>query len=154
MTRDSISHIDWFFEDAIAGMAHMTPEQRGVYITMLNHFWSAKGRLPDNDQTNARLCNCSTRMFKKIKTELLGMQKLGVRDGFIFHERALFALEKAAKVKELARENGAKGGRKFAENLAKSRKNKETGVGAHRFALVFALSGKVRVAHPCFFVFP
>ncbi len=146
--RKSISHVDFFFEDWLAGTATCTPDQRSVLITICCLIWSSNARVLDNDQVLARMNNMSTRRYRKVKSELLGMQKLWVEEGCIFQERAILTLENALKVKELAQKNGAKGGLKFAENLAKRMKNNNTGLSDPHFPAQSENQSETVSSHP------
>lgn len=129
MVRDSVSHIDWYFEDIRSGTSHLTAEEFGVYVRLLNLYWSRKCHLSaDDDAWLGRECGVSTRKFKVIKRTLTEGPdaKFTISEGLFAQKRADKSYENALKIKLKAEKNGRKGGEKTAEKNAKSLKSNET----------------------------
>lgn len=124
--RTAISRVDFYPDDWLAGTLELSPDQRGVYITLCALYFSRQGRLQDNERWIAGMCNLSLRMYRKIKNELLDLGKIEIIDGFIYQERAEIELENAMKAKSAAQENGSKGGLKSAEIRANALKRNKT----------------------------
>lgn len=80
-------------EDALNGMADLSPAQRGVYNTLLDLIYAAGGEIEDNDQRLASRNNCSTRFFRKTKDELVALGKIWIVDGRIGNGRSAKELD-------------------------------------------------------------
>ena len=121
-----VPYIQLFQDDLLAGMLELSAEERGAYVTMLAMMWSKGRGLRDDNQWLARMCNVSTRKFGIIKNSLIELGKIAVVDGLIVNYRALETHENARKSREIAIENGSKGGKKRAENMAKTAGNSQS----------------------------
>lgn len=113
--RTAISHVDFYFEDWLTGASELTPEQRGVFVTLCAIYYSKQGRVSENDRRLAGLCDLSVRKWRIIKSELVSLGKISFIDGLLYQERCEIELVNALKAKSTAQENGSKGGRKSAE---------------------------------------
>jgi len=74
-------------DDWIAGTHPLTPEQRGVYITLICHFINKDRVIPDDDIYLARLCNMPTRPYRRAKKALIEGDFLEQRDGHLWIQR-------------------------------------------------------------------
>jgi Protein of unknown function (DUF1376) len=61
-----------------AGVIGLSPEQRGIYDTVIEVLYSYNGELPKtwDEKCWARECNCNPRTWRKNRDELLAMGKL------------------------------------------------------------------------------
>ena len=80
--------------DFLSGTHPLSPEARGVYITLICHFNNKDRVVPDDDRYLARLCNMSTRRYKSAKRALIDGDFMEVRDGFIWIEKSSKQWEK------------------------------------------------------------
>lgn len=93
VSKDKLLYVDFYPGDWIGGTQALTSEMRGVYITLMAHFWNNQKPLDDDDQRNARLCNLSTHRFRKIKNILLYEGKIEIKGGCIWNDRAAKTLD-------------------------------------------------------------
>jgi uncharacterized protein YdaU (DUF1376 family) len=101
------------------GTACLTLEQEGALLRVCNTINSRGQCLPDTDETDREMmhrCRVSMRRWKAIKSALVAAGKITIKDGKIYQARALSEVAYRAEIAE----NGAKGGRKRAENLSKT----------------------------------
>jgi uncharacterized protein YdaU (DUF1376 family) len=127
MSRSDVARVDFYFDDWLTGTMELSAEERGAYITVCALIWKTGNRLKDNETILARWCAMSVRRWRAMRQVLIEAGKLEVVDGFIRQQRAEAELETARERREKARENGAKGGRKKAENSANPRKDNGSG---------------------------
>ncbi len=121
--RDAVSYIHWFFDDIRSGTSRMSAEDFGVYVRLLNLYWTRKCKLPaDDDQWLAREAGVSTRKFKSIKARLTNGDeaKFLIENGFITHERGFKSYEKSLNTMQTSQINGSKNRIKKPEKNAKS----------------------------------
>lgn len=112
-----------YHADALNSMASLSVELRGVYYTLLDMMYDARGPLSCSDQMFAARMMCSVRKWKAYRNSLIGMGKIHMTsDGKLFNKRA----EKELKTSRKLAENGAKGGRRRAENSKNSNENSES----------------------------
>jgi len=98
-------------DDWIAGTHPLTPEERGVFITLVCHFTNKDRVVPDDDIYLARLCNMGTRPYRRIKKNLIDGCFLEQREGHIWISRSSkqyendqkFSKSQAKKAKEKQR---------------------------------------------------
>ena len=81
-------------DDWIAGTHPLTPEERGVLITIVCHFTNKDRVVPDDDIYLARLCNVSTRAYRRIKKTLIEGDFVDVRKGHLWVEKTASQFEK------------------------------------------------------------
>lgn len=112
MSKDRLLFIDFYPGNWSSGVSPLSCEARGAYITILAYFWEHQKAPDDDDQANARRCNVTTHRFKKLKNELMEAGKIELRDGCLWNDRAVIALENSLK--------------KSAGNSAKARTAAET----------------------------
>jgi len=128
--RTAVSRVDFYFEDWLTGASELTPEQRGVYITLCALYYSKQGKVMENDRRLAGICDLSVRKWRTIKSELVSLDKISFIDGLLYHERCEIELVNALKAKAAAQENGSKGGKKSAEIRANMLKRNKAGASA------------------------
>lgn len=75
-------------DDWIAGTHPLTPEERGVYITLICHFVNKDRYVADDDIYLARLCNIPTRPYRRIKKTLIDGGFLDIRDSYIWIQKS------------------------------------------------------------------
>ena len=83
--------------DFLAGTHPLTPEQRGVYITLICHFNNKDRVVPDDDRHLARICNMGARRYRTVKQELIDGDFISTRDGYLWIERSSVQWKKDAK---------------------------------------------------------
>jgi uncharacterized protein YdaU (DUF1376 family) len=113
---------DWYKRDpsdALEGMRCLTPEERGVYNTILDLIYERDGNLPDDDRIIAGWAGCAVQRFRRIKNRLIELGKVIVRDGRLTNPRA----DKELSAFEEHRKRSSRGGKVSAENR---NKNNET----------------------------
>lgn len=99
---------------ALAGMRGLNPEQRGVYCTLIELCYVERGPIADDDISNARACECDVRRFRRIKLELLELERIEAdpEAGTIFDARAVRELVNAEMLREKQSRRGRAGNRK------------------------------------------
>lgn len=78
--------IGWYKRDpaaALRGMRSLTPEQRGIYNTVLDLIYDSANELIDDDRFVAGNCNCDIRVYRRVKKHLIEAEKLYVAEGFL-----------------------------------------------------------------------
>ncbi len=95
-------------DDFLAGTHSLTPEQRGVFITVICHFVNKDRVVPDNDRHLARLCNIGTRRYRTVKKALIEGDFLTIRDGHIWVEKSSAQWNKDLSFSEKQRQNALK----------------------------------------------
>ena len=73
--------------DFITGAIGLTAEQKGVYSTLLDLMYDRQRPITDDPIELGRICGCSTRRFKTIRTQLAEREKIILRDGLISNSR-------------------------------------------------------------------
>lgn len=112
--------------DFIASTLHLNLEQKGAFNVVLDLIYDRGGPIPDEPQTIARICGCSTRKWKKLRAELIELGKLEVVDNsFLMNARAGRESENGEKEREKLAESGAKGGLKTQKNQSENNDNND-----------------------------
>jgi len=111
--------------DFIAGTALMSLEQKGAYSMILDLIYVRGGPIPDSPQEIARQCGCSTRKWKQIRDDLIGMGKIYENEGHLSNGRADRELPLNEKEAEKLSENGVKGGEKTKKKSDKNEKEND-----------------------------
>lgn len=103
-----------FHGDWLRGVAKLTPEERGVYQTLIDLQYENRGPLPDDDGWLARQNNCPLRTYRRIKAQLIAKGRIVVdaEAGTIFDQRAMRELAAAGVVKEQLASRGREGAKK------------------------------------------
>lgn len=109
--------IKWYKRDpkaALGGMMVLSLEERGAYNTILDLIYDHDGNLPDDDKFICGWLKCDARVWKRIKTRLIELGKIGIESGVITNLRASSEIDEAlgrvASVSELNRIKGVKSG--------------------------------------------
>lgn len=111
--------------DFVMGTMSLSLEEKGAYSLCLDLIYDRGGPIPDDARWLAGVCGVSIRKWNSLRDALIAAGKLAEVDGRLTNERAARELsDDASKTAELA-ENGAKGGRKRAENLSKTSGNED-----------------------------
>ena len=81
-----------YHEDALNGYSKLSLEERGVYTTILDLYYSRGGAADYQDASDERWlagwCGCSTRLLRPIIERLIGKGKLSLRAGTLVNDRA------------------------------------------------------------------
>jgi uncharacterized protein YdaU (DUF1376 family) len=92
----------WYKRDpdaALAGMIGLSPEQRGVYNTVIDLLYSRNGSIPTDDAFFARACECRPQMWRRIRDSLIAKGKLHyTADDKLMAKRVQNELETATKL--------------------------------------------------------
>ena len=103
-----------YHEDALNGYSKLNLEERGVYTTILDLYYSRGGPLSYQDASDERWlacwCGCSTRLLRPIIERLIGKGKLTLRAGTLVNDRASKELGLLASVSEQREDAGREGG--------------------------------------------
>src|SRR4051812_37288464 len=101
--------IKWYKRDpeaALTGMMSLTLEERGAYNTVLDLIYARDGRLPDDDRFLAGWMRCDIRVWRRLKSRLIQLDKIRIADGFITNLRATSEVDEALHRVEAASEAG------------------------------------------------
>lgn len=112
----------FYVGDFMRDTAHLGPAERGVYLSLIMHYWIKGGPITQNLTQLARICGCVTADELEIVKAVLDEFFKPDPDGWR-HKRIDAELLKSAKKAEAARENGQKGGRPKTQE--KPRENPE-----------------------------
>lgn len=103
-----------FHSDALAGMADLNPEERGIYNTIIDLMYQRRSVLPDDDAWLARVNNCPLRTYRRVKKSLLAKGRIITceESGALYDERALRELNDAGFLREMLSAAGKRGAEK------------------------------------------
>jgi len=90
----------WYKRDpeaALNGMAELTLAERGAYNTLIDLLYTRDGIVPDDDVLVARMMRCHWREWRKIKTQLIALNKVRIIDGRLMANRVTETLEEATR---------------------------------------------------------
>jgi uncharacterized protein YdaU (DUF1376 family) len=74
--------------DFITGALRLSPEQKGVYYTLVMLMYDARSPIPDDLAELARFCGCSWQKFRVIRNELVAAGKIiELDDGRLSNDR-------------------------------------------------------------------
>lgn len=106
--------LKWYKRDpraALIGMMMLTPEERGIYNTVLDLIYAHDGALPDDHKMIVPWLNADLRIWKRVRLRLIECQKLYLHAGCLRNERAdgevLDALARVASSSEAANKRWA-----------------------------------------------
>ncbi len=116
--------------DFVSGTHPLTPEQRGVYITLICHFIDKDRLVPDNDRHLARICNMGTCRYRTVKKALIDGDFFSVRDGHIWIEKSAKQWKKDANFSSSQRKKAEKKSRLFKANALEQHNSGSAGAGA------------------------
>lgn len=107
----------WYKRDpaaALEGMMVLTLEERGAYNTVLDLIYCRDGMVADDEKFIAGWLRSDVRVWRRIRSRLIELGKLYVKDGFIHNERAdvvvLRALSTGLSRQDAGRTGGLKSG--------------------------------------------
>lgn len=95
--------------DYLRKTMRLTRDQHGGYFLLLLACWDGGGRLPNDPDELAAIVKASPAEWRKLAPKLLPFFE--VEGEFLVQKRVLAEHEKAARLSEIRRETGAKGGR-------------------------------------------
>ena len=104
-----MGQIKWYKRDperALKGMFGLNLEERGAYNTVLDLIYLRDGNLPDDDRFIAGYLSVDVRVWRRIKTRLIGLDKLFVKDGLLRDEVADVVVDEALRRVRAARDAG------------------------------------------------
>ena len=84
----------FYVEDYRNGVADLSAEQRGVYVSLLAIMWDSRAPLIDDTSAIARRISLNTRLVARVIGELVAIGKLVRCDGLIFNRRVMREVEK------------------------------------------------------------
>lgn len=116
-----------YHSDALTGFMSLTLEERGAFQTILDLIYDRGGPIANNDRLLAGYMGVSLRKWASLRDSLISKGKIGIEDGLITNDRAIFEIKKSVKTSRECAENGSKGGHKSGENRKKANKNNESG---------------------------
>lgn len=127
MTRNKDAYFNLYIDDFLGGVADLSAEERGVYITLICLMYDRDdGTMYDDDQRWAHRCNVSTRKYRLIKNKLLSEGKLIIvqkdTEPFLTNDRVFLTQKNRQTMKEKNANSGQIGGLKCAENKRKLNK--------------------------------
>jgi uncharacterized protein YdaU (DUF1376 family) len=82
---------------ALAGIAELTLEERGAYMTVISLIYSRNGNVPDEERLICRHLHCRPQTWRKLRNSLITRGKLAVNAGQIEAKRTANELETARK---------------------------------------------------------
>ncbi|MFN3352941.1 MAG: YdaU family protein [Brevundimonas sp.] len=109
--------------DFVLGTMALSLEEKGAYSLCLDLIYDRGGPIPDDARWLAGMCGVSLRKWGALRDRLIATGKLAVVEGCLSNARAEREIAEAADASRDHAENGAKGGRKRAENAAKLKDN-------------------------------
>lgn len=111
------------------GTEELSLDQEAFYLRLINLMYRYDGALPDNDDLLHFKTRTSMRMFKKLKKQLLDMEKIFIKDGLLMNTKVNLELdfinEKSAKNSRAAKIKHAKVQRKLSQKKPKLLEYKE-----------------------------
>lgn len=139
--RKSAPAMFFYGDDFLAGVIHLSPEDRGNYISIIARMVSEGGPIEHDERRLARICNTTTRRLRPSLQRLIDEGKVAVENGLVIQRRALDEIEKAARYRNEQAVHGSLGGKKRAENALNAtrtraeqaenrKKNNKTGQGS------------------------
>jgi hypothetical protein len=97
----------WYPAKWASGVIGLTPEQRGVYMDIINIILD-RGACPEDYGYLAKACNCRTPRVKRIVGELVDLGKIEVVSGEILQHKARTERENSEQFSELQRQRAHK----------------------------------------------
>lgn len=104
-----MGQLKWYKRDpdaALSGMMGLSLEERGAFNTVLDLLYTRDGALPDDERFIAGWLGSDVRVWRRIRTRLIALGKLGVVDGLITNSRATFEIKAALSRVQSARDAG------------------------------------------------
>ena len=91
MAATVVGKVRWYKRDptaALEGMACLTLEERGAYNTVLDLIYSHDGKVDDDERFLAGWLRVDVRVWKRIRSRLIGLEKLYTVGGYLRNARA------------------------------------------------------------------
>lgn len=120
-----MGQIKWYKrnpEQALNGMMGLSLDERGAYNTVLDLIYHRDGKLPDDDRFLAGYMSVDVRVWRRIKTRLIGLGKLSVVDGVLRDDVADVVLAEALRRLTAAQDAG---------NASAAKRAAKSGHGKH-----------------------
>jgi len=105
------AYMNFYPRDYLAGVAHMGPEDRGNYSTLLFAMWDRGGWLVLDADALARLCGTSRKAFDASWQRIKEKFRVNPDVGTFTHDRLQEEWRKATERRRRATDNGTRGGR-------------------------------------------
>lgn len=86
-----MGNLKWYKRDpraALVGMMMLTPEERGIYNTILDLIYSHDNELPDDPTIIVPWLNTNLRVWKRVRLRLIELGKLYVSAGCLRNPKA------------------------------------------------------------------
>lgn len=103
------SWLPLYFGDYLSDTMHLTTEQHGAYLLLLMSAWSRGGSLPNDEGQLAAICRADKSIWKRIRAAVLAF--FTVEGDCLVQKRLTLEYQRALKMAEKQKANGAKGGR-------------------------------------------
>lgn len=105
----------FYISDYLRDTMRLTTEQHGAYLLLIMAAWTAGGELPDDPDELAAAAKMTRGAWLKAAPVIL---RFFIREGGVLrHKRVTGELEKAERMAEVRRQNGARGGRPKNQNI-------------------------------------
>ncbi|ENN89967.1 DUF1376 domain-containing protein [Bartonella bovis] len=95
-----IPWIRFYLDDWVSGTGGMTPEQKGIYLTLLIRMYDKKSPVKEDFKTLARVCNCTEKKLATVVDYLIKNDKLIQTDEGLWNLRVEEELKEAAFIQE------------------------------------------------------
>lgn len=99
----------FYVADYLRDTMRLTRDQHGGYLLLLMDCWANGGRLPSDPAELAAIAKATPAEWRKLAPVLLRYFKED--DEGLYHSRVMAEHQKAARLSEIRRQNGGKGGR-------------------------------------------
>lgn len=109
------------------GTSELSLEEEAAYLRIINAIHKHDQPVPNNDRVLAGMFRCSTRKARVLVAALIEAGKVRIEGDCITNDKAISDIVQRGFVSGSRAESGAKGGRKRAENAAKSLVDNESG---------------------------
>lgn len=109
------------------GTSELSLEEEAAYLRIINAIHKHDQPVPNNDRVLAGMFRCSTRKARALVAALIEAGKVRIEGDCITNDKAISDIVQRGFVSGSRAESGAKGGRKRAENAAKSLADNESG---------------------------
>jgi uncharacterized protein YdaU (DUF1376 family) len=109
MASKADTWMPFYVADYLKDTMHLTRDQHGGYMLLLMACWNRGGRLPNVAGQLAGMAKATPSEWRKLSPVLLPFFE--IEGGELVHGRVVEEHEKAARLSEIRRENGGKGGR-------------------------------------------
>lgn len=119
----SLPYFPLYCADYAIDTQHLSTLEHGAYLLLLMQAWNRPGcRLPNDDEHLRKISGLDARGWAKIRRTVLAFWD--EEDGYLVQRRLQKEWKRVAKTAEVARQNGAKGGRpKSLENMGGEKPN-------------------------------